>query len=260
MSTILIKLGGSILHDACSLMDALCAELKILQQMGNQIVIVHGGSKAIQEALAIYQIPSEFIAGLRVTSTEAMKVIEMVLVGNMNAFICKKLSLAGIPAFSFSGANQQLFCCESYSEQHGSTGKITAVNNASILHAWSFPGAMPVIAPVGMDAAGNSWNINADTAACLLAENLAVEQLIFLTDQEGIYDQNGNALRHLSKQDLQQCVNNKIVKEGMLVKVNAILDVIHAQFKKILILNGKRENILIDTLVHSHISGTECAL
>lgn len=260
MNTILIKLGGSILHDTYPLMDTLCNELKLLQQMGHRIVIVHGGSKAIHDALTMYHISSEFMDGLRVTSKEAMKIIEMVLVGHINAFISKKLTLAGIPSFALSGANQQLFCCERYSEKHGFTGKITTINTAPVLHAWSYPKAIPVIAPVGMDAFGNTWNINADTAACSLAQSLAVDKLVFLTDQDGIYDQQGNTLSHLSQQDLEQCVNNNLVTDGMLVKVNSILAVMQAKLQKILILNGKRKNVLTNTLVHSHIIGTECAL
>src|SRR5262245_36779124 len=118
MNIILIKIGGSIL-DENYLIDELALDLKVLQDLGYKIVIVHGGSKVISEALKRYQIPSEFIDGLRVTSSQAMKVIEMALFGNLNSFITKKLNTFGRPAIGLSGTCQGLFFCEKYSDNHG---------------------------------------------------------------------------------------------------------------------------------------------
>ncbi len=122
-STILIKLGGSILHDA-ELMRSLCEDIKLIKGCGIKIVLVHGGSKAINKTLAVNSIESKFIDGLRVTSPEAMKIIEMVLCGQVNKSLVRKLNSIGLQAIGLSGSDNNMLLCEPYSLEHGFVGKI----------------------------------------------------------------------------------------------------------------------------------------
>jgi len=258
MKTILIKIGGSILSDP-ELINAFCTEIKILKDLGFRIIIVHGGSKAINKTLARYHIDSKFINGLRVTSAEALQVIEMVLFGHLNPLITKKLNHLGLSAIGLSGATQ-LFFCKKYSEAHGFVGEIKKLNTELIHHLFAFNLSIPVIAPLGIDHQGQTYNINADIAACHLAHALEVDQLLFLTDQEGIYGKDGKTLAHLSAKELKQLIREKIVTDGMQVKAKTILHALEAGLNKILILNGKTKHALVNSLIHSQKIGTECLL
>lgn len=260
-STVLIKLGGSILHNE-ELIQSLCDDLKLLKGAGIKIVLVHGGSKAINQALLIHNIESEFIDGLRVTSKEAMKIIEMVLCGHVNSVLVRKLNSIGISAIGLSGADNSMLRCEYFSSKHGCVGTIKSVNTDPIINVLSQQGmrfsAIPVIAPVGVDYQGNPLNINADWAAYAIGAALQVDKLIYLTDQDGIYDKSGKVISELSEQVLQSMIEDHTVTGGMLAKVNAILAALRSGMNDIHILNGQRRHSLIEELFTVHGIGTVC--
>ncbi|WP_419418439.1 acetylglutamate kinase [Legionella sp. D16C41] len=253
---ILIKAGGSILQDS-SAISTLCGDLKTLLANGYQVALVHGGSKAINEALNIYGIPSEFINGLRVTSQAAMKIIEMVLCGQVNQMLVRALNQFGIKAMGLSGAENQLLHCDYLDEKFGFVGKIKQVNSTDVEQLLA-NNVLPVIATVGVDDKGQAVNINGDIAACHLATALAVDELVYLTDQEGIYNQHGALLSKLSANQLQLLIKKAIVSNGMLVKVNAILNALEQDLDQIRILNGRQHQILVETLLHGKNRGTMC--
>lgn len=259
--TILIKIGGSILHDE-QLIASLCADIKIIKETGCQVILVHGGSKAINESLNIHGIQSEFVDGLRVTSSAAIKVIEMVLCGQVNQLLVKKLNSMGMTAIGLSGSVQQLLLCDYYSTLHGFVGKIKAVNTAIIHHLLSFKNnvqsSIPVIATIGVDQEGNALNINADMAACHIANALNVDQLIYLTDQDGIYDGQGQSFAQLSANNLQTLIHQSIVSGGMLVKAKAVLASLMAGLNQILILNGNIKQVLLEAIFNNKMHGTIC--
>ena len=260
-STFLIKLGGSILNSA-QLIESLCLDLKLLKQAGINIVIVHGGSKAINQSLSSHDIESTFVEGLRVTSFEAMKIIEMVLCGHVNKVLVRKLNSIGMSAVGFSGADHNMLECDFYSKKHGYVGLIKSINQKAIAHLLSKEGvsfnAIPVIAPVGVNAEGDPMNVNADDAASHLANALAVEKLIYLTDQEGVYDQRGALYSELSTNDLEGLVHDGTVKDGMLTKVKAILVALKGNLNHVHILNGSERHVLIKELFTVHGIGTLC--
>jgi acetylglutamate kinase len=256
--TILIKAGGSILHDE-ERTSLLCDDIKSLKEAGFKIILVHGGGKAINEALTIHGIESEFIDGLRVTSAAAIKVIEMVLCGQVNQLLVRKLNHLRVNAIGLSGAENQMLLCDYYSQQHGFVGDIKAVNPFFVNHILASLDSIPVIASIGIDKAGNALNINADMAACHLANSLGVDQLIYLTDQDGIYNDQGKIFSSLSEQNLQQLIHHSIVEGGMLVKVKAILASLKAGLEGIMVLNGKQNQILLDAVLHKKGVGTLCS-
>ncbi len=253
---ILIKMGGSILNDP-NTMALLCNGIKTLKEAGYKIIVVHGGGKAINATLAIHGVQSTFEQGLRITSAAAIKIIEMVLCGQVNQTLVRKLNHTGIDAIGLSGAAHHLLHCTQYSEQHGFVGKIKAVNTMLIKQILSLQ-SIPVIASIGVDDHGQPLNINADMAACQIANALDVQQLIYLTDQDGIYDQNGQVLSQLTADDLQALIQQGVVTDGMLVKAKAILSSLKSGFKKIHILNGHKQQNLHETLFKTSWSGTVC--
>lgn len=143
--TVLIKLGGSLLGDE-PLLQSLCQDLKLLKGIGLNIVLVHGGSKAINQALKTQHIASEFVDGLRVTSADAMAVIEQTLCGQVNPLLVRQLNYAGVPAIGLSGADNGMLQCHALSQVHGQVGSIQALNVDYVCSILA-TGVTPVIAP-----------------------------------------------------------------------------------------------------------------
>ena len=259
--TFLIKLGGSILHND-TLIASLCFDLKLLKQAGINIIIVHGGSKAINQALAEYHAKSEFIDGLRVTSSQNMKIIEMVLCGHVNKLLVRKLNHIGIQAVGLSGSDNNMLQCDHYSKQHGYAGTVNSVNVEPVTQLISAKSnafdVIPVIAPVGVNNKGEAMNVNADHAASHLAIGLKVDKLIYLTDQDGIYDKDKNRLSELSYHDLMALIKDETVYGGMLIKVKAILTALQQHLNSVHILNGSKKHILIQELFTVNGVGTLC--
>ncbi len=255
---VLVKVGGSILHED-GLVTSLCHELKDIVLSGYQVVLVHGGSKAIHEALHLYGVTSTFLDGLRVTTAAAMKVIEMVLCGQINQLLVRKLNSLGVNAIGLSGAHNHLFHCEPYSSEHGFVGEIKSLNTTYLEHLSQFQGSLiPVIATIGVDDAGQAYNINADLAASRLAHALKVKKLIYMTDQEGIYNKEGHVHHQLSKSELSMLIDEKIVTNGMLVKAKSILFALERNFKEVMVLSGQKKNSLIEAVLYQKNGGTVC--
>lgn len=260
--TMLIKLGGSIL-DCPERMKTLCEDLKCLRAAGIALVIVHGGSKAIEQALNAYQLTWEFHQGQRVTTPEMMTVIEMVLSGQVNKQLVRQLNQLNVKAMGFSGVDNRLLLCEQASEQLGLVGAIKQVNTQWIQSfledqlANPHGGMIPVISPVGVDADGQSLNVNADWAASEIATALGVDKLVYLTDQEGIYH-GDKLLSECSSSKLHSLIDANIVQGGMLTKVKTILDAINQGIQQIHILGAKRDHMLIDEIFTDAGVGTLC--
>ena len=259
--TFLIKLGGAILENATNLKH-LCKALKLLTEVGIHIVIVHGGSTAINQVLKQHQIESTFVDGQRVTSLEAMNVIEMVLCGHVNKQIVRQLNHIGIQATGLSGSDNSMLVCDAYSHEHGYVGLIKSVNTQPI--AWVMQSGktavdcIPIIAPIGVNEFGQPMNINADYAACELAIALQVDKLIYLTDQDGILDAHGKVISEISKEALNDLVTKQIVHGGMLTKSKAILVALNAHLNHVHVLNGNHPHALIQELFTTDGVGTLC--
>jgi acetylglutamate kinase len=253
---LLIKAGGSILQDE-QLILSLCADIKAIADRGHKIILVHGGGKAINEALTEHGVASQFIDGLRVTSSFAIEIIERVLYQQVNKNLVSQLNHSGVSAIGLSGAENQMLLCDLYSQQHGYVGDITTVNPTNIKQSCSLD-AIPVIATLGVNKEGEVLNINADMAACHIANTMKVDQLIYLTDQDGIYNHEGKLFPKLNKENLNSLIHHAIVSGGMLVKVNAILASLKAGLNQILVLNGKHKQILLDAILYEKQPGTLC--
>ncbi len=259
---VLIKLGGSVLDDA-ELIKRLCSDLCLLRAAGIQIVLVHGGSKKIEQTLSAHGIQSHFHEGQRVTTPEMVEVIEMALCGHVNRALVRTLNAVGVAAVGLSGTDDNMLQCRQYSEAHGRVGYIEMVNSAIIEQFLSTQtsfasGTIPVISPMGVDNAGDALNVNADWAASCIATALDIQKLIYLTDQDGIYDEKGNVISVLDAGELSKLIETEVVKDGMLTKVNTILNALNQGIDNIHIISAKIQYALIEELFTDRGIGTVC--
>lgn len=260
--TILIKLGGSILDEENSL-KGLCSDMSLLRAVGVSLLIVHGGSKAINAAFDRYCFPIEFQNGSRVTSPEAMDVIESVLSGQVNKSLVRNLHAVSIRAIGLSGVDNRLLQCRAVSDELGRVGEIVEVNVEwlrQLLESQSEAnaGMVPVISSVGIDDEGKSYNVNADWAACRIAAEMKIKKVIYLTDQNGICDRDGKVFSKLNPERMRALKEDGIVQGGMLAKVDTILSALSLGVEHIQVINGKSPHSLIEELFTDRGSGTLC--
>jgi len=244
-----IKCGGSTLS---ALPDSFYNNMKELQAQGNTPVIVHGGGPAISEALAKYNIETEFVHGLRKTTNEVLDVVEMVLSGKMNKEIVRKIQLNKANALGLSGVDGNLIQAEPVcnATEIGFVGEVKHVN-AALIFTVIAAGYIPVIAPIGIDAAGQRYNINADTAAGAVASYLGVRQMVVVTDVPGIMKKfNGvnQVLPSVTLRDINEMIANGDIYGGMIPKVRAAIQCLQGQVQEVIIVDGSEPEVLTKVL------------
>ncbi len=261
---IVVKFGGSVLQDD-QLLKSICEDMAAIRKVGVELLVVHGGGPAINEELKRRGISWNFVEGQRVTTPEMMNVIEMVLCGQVNKRIVRALYLAGIKAVGFSGSDAATLVCKRADERLGQVGVIEHVNTQLIDHAFGLEDelgkrGLPVIAPIGIGRDGNAFNVNADWVGSRIATALGVTKMIFLTDQDGILDGGGKLIPELDAAELEQLIEDAVVKEGMLAKARTILHALQNRVTDVHVLNARRPHALIEELFTDHGSGTVCRL
>jgi len=261
---IVVKLGGSVLQDD-ALLAAICEDLAAIRKVGVAVVLVHGGGPAINEELVLRGIEWSFVDGIRVTTPEMMDVVEMVLCGRVNRRIVRALNIAGLKAVGVSGADAMTLLCRRADERFGQVGEIERVGTQLIERVLEMQDelghrGLPVIAPVGLGKDGLAYNVNADWAASRIATQLGVTKMLFLTDQDGILDNQGRLLPELDAGELEQMIEDGTVKGGMLAKARTILHAIRNKVTDVHVLNARRPNALIEELFTDHGVGTVCRL
>lgn len=243
--TFVMKCGGSTLAE---LPDSFFEDLAKLQQGGVQPIIVHGGGPAISDNLGKLGIETKFVNGLRYTSEEVLDVVEMVLAGSINKSIVRRIGQSGGKALGLSGSDGQLITAQpvAASAEVGLVGDVTAVNTA-LVEGVAKLGYMPVIAPIGVDAQGQRYNINADTAAGAVASELGVERMIVVTDVPGILKTvNGEkrVLPTVTVQEIEDMIQTGEIYGGMIPKVRAAIACIHGKVQEVVIVDGSVPGIL----------------
>lgn len=217
---VVVKIGGSTLgaHDT-SLRDI--AEAR---RRGEAIVIVHGGGATVSGWLQRAGLEARFVRGLRVTDAAALEVVVAVLAGLLNKQLVAQLSSLGAPAIGLSGADSMLLQARRYDEELGYVGTIVRVNPYAIEELLRL-GYLPVIAPVAIEAEGGGQllNTNADTAAGEIAAALKASRLVFLTDVEGVLDDNKSLLPRLSAEEARSLIELGVAGGGMIPKLEAAL-------------------------------------
>lgn len=263
--TIVIKLGGAALQDE-HLVSMICDDLSLIRSVGVKVVLVHGGGPSINDELKIHGIEWSFLNGQRITTPDMMDIVEMVLCGKVNRRIVRTINKTGVKAIGLSGSDASMLLCVPSSKQLGQVGKVETVD-PTLIRSLIEPktdspesGVIPVIAPVGMGRDGNAFNVNADWASTRIAEALGVKKLIFLTDQEGILDENKKLIAELDAGELEQLIEREVVTGGMRAKVETILHALKHGVTHVHVLNAKKPHALIEELFTASGSGTLCRL
>lgn len=250
----MIKLGGHAMTNQ-KLLAAFLENIASLSKKGWQLVIVHGGGPHISSLLFRLNIPSTFIEGLRVTDAETLEAVEMVLCGSVNKALTRYLLKAGAAAAGISGEDGGLFRAKVKNEDLGLVGIITGVNPSLVCSLLS-AGFVPVIAPLALGSDFHPLNVNADTAAGALAAALKADFFILVSDVPGILDKEGKLLPELEKKDAQTLIGDGTISGGMIPKVECCLEALAKGCRNALILDGKRQNSLLDFLEKGIREGT----
>lgn len=265
---VVVKYGGSIVGKDLA---GFAKDIVLMKLVGIKPVIVHGGGRQIERELDRRGVKSEFIAGLRVTDTKTMKAVEKVLGEKINKRIVSEISRNGASAIGMTGASGKTMVVKKadiaeiarqngISIQPGSdlgmVGDIQKVNPA-LIRRYEKQGHIPVIAPIGADGKGNSYNINADHAAGKVASALKAEKLIMLTDVLGIRGKNGHLLSSLTFKQAAALIKKGVISKGMRPKTKCCMEAISEGVGKAHIIDGRTEHALILEIFTDAGIGTE---
>ena len=270
--TMVIKYGGNAMLDE-QLKNDFARDIVLMKLVGMNPVVVHGGGPKINETLSRIGKQSSFVQGMRVTDSETMDVVEMVLGGLINKQIVNLINQHGGNAVGLSGKDgdmiraRKLVFTKDNPELNapeiidiGHVGEVASIDR-SLVDMLVHGDFIPVIAPIGVDSEGQSYNINADLVAGKFAQVLAAEKLIILTNTPGVLDADGKVLTGLSSNEVDELISNGTIHGGMLPKIKSVLDSVKAGVKAAHIIDGRIAHALlleiftdegIGTLIHGH--------
>ena len=248
--TIVVKFGGNAMIDE-DLKNSFARDIVMMKLVGMNPVVVHGGGPQIGELLDKLNIDSHFVNGMRVTDTATMNVVEMVLGGSVNKDIVNLINQNGGKAIGLTGKDGKLIQAKQLKVTHqspemlapeiidiGHVGEVSAINT-DVLDMLRNSDFIPVIAPIGVDSKGNSYNINADLVAGKVAEVLKAEKLMLLTNTAGLLDKKGNLLTGLSTAQVDDLIADGTIYGGMLPKIACALDAVKGGVKRAHIIDGR---------------------
>jgi len=269
--TIVIKYGGHAMVDE-QLKRQFALDVILLKQIGINPVIVHGGGPQINSLLDRLGIKPSYVQGMRVTDGETMDVVEMVLVGKVNKEIVGLINHCGGKAVGLSGRDGDLVCAEKLRVSKkaeeaaqdappelidlGRVGQVTKINTG-VLESLYLQDFIPVIAPVGVGADGQAFNINADLVAGAIAGALNAEKLMLLTDVQGVKDKNGELISTLPRRQLEGLIDDETIAGGMIPKVRCCEDALRRGVGKTCIIDGRVEHSILLEIFTKEGAGTE---
>lgn len=266
--TVVVKYGGNAMLDA-SLKKAVAQDIAELRRNGVNVVIVHGGGPEITGLLKAMNKKSEFVAGLRVTDDETATLAEMALVGKTNPELVNYINRAGVRAVGLNGKDADLFEIRKHLatvyEQGvakqvdiGFVGEVASVRPA-LLRTLLEAGYVPVIAPIGADTDGQTYNINADTAAAAVAAELQADVFLLLTDVEGVfrdYHDKSSLICELTFEEATEMIINGIVDGGMIPKLQACMGALEKGAQLARVVDGRRPHCIVESLMPGNAAGT----
>ncbi len=261
--TVVVKYGGAAMAGD-DRMASFAEDIVLLQFVGIRPVVVHGGGPQIDRVLAALKIPSERKGGLRITSPEAMEVVEMVLGGTVNKRIVALISKFGGKAVGLTGKDGDLIRARKLfvsgeggaAIDLGLVGDVTEVR-PGVIRTLEADGFVPVIAPIGVGPDGEAYNINGDTAAAEVAAALGAEKLILLTDVEGVKDRAGGLVSTMTADAATAAIRAGVITGGMIPKVECGLTALRKGVRKVHVLDGRvPHSVLLEIFTDAGI-GTE---
>jgi acetylglutamate kinase len=264
---IVIKYGGHAMVDPV-LARTFARDMVMLKLCGIHPVVVHGGGPQINRLLDRLQVKSEFREGLRVTDKDTMDIVEMVLAGSINKSIVASIQQAGGRAVGISGKDGNLLIAERYIKKKvdGATGKIEEIDfgfvgephriNTEILDTIIHSDSIPVVAPIGVGEDGESYNVNADTAAGAIATALHAKRLLLLTDVAGVLDGNRELISELTLAEIPPLIADGTITGGMIPKVESCAAVVESGVEGVIVLDGRVPHSVLLELFTPHGVGT----
>lgn len=253
-ATVVIKLGGHAMGSE-EAMDEFARDVVLMRQVGVNPVVVHGGGPMINAMLEKLQIKSEFVNGKRVTDAATMEVVEMVLSGLVNGQIVEAINSQGGRAVGLSGKDAGLITCTQTHPDLGLVGTPDRVN-PQLLRDLGEKEYIPVIAPLGVGADGQTYNINGDTAAGAIASALKADRLLLLTDVSGVKNAAGEVLTQLTASQIREMTADGTIAGGMIPKTETVLDAIENGVRAAVILDGRAPNACLLELFTEHGAGS----
>jgi len=263
--TFVIKYGGAAQKEP-ELKNSFAQDIVLLNFIGIRTIVVHGGGPKISELMKRLGKEPQFIHGHRVTDKDTMEIVEMVLGGVINKEIVQLINAHGGKAIGLTGKDGNLLKTSKknikINEENVDLGYVGEIEHVSIdiLESLHKDGFIPVIAPIGFDKQGNSYNINADTVASSIAVAIGAEKLILLTDVKGISDNSGNHIPTLKINESLKFIEEKIITGGMIPKVYACLNALTGGVKKAHIIDGRVPHSLLLEIFTKKGVGTEIIL
>lgn len=262
--TIVVKYGGNTMIDD-NLKQGFASDVVLLKLVGMNVVVVHGGGPQIETMLQRIGKRGEFVQGMRVTDTETMEIVEMVLGGHVNKDVVNLINRAGGKAVGITGKDgdfisarkMQVLTNGEQSEADidvGHVGEVTHID-PSLIGKLEASGFIPVVAPIGVGNRGETYNINADQVAGKLAEVLKAEKLVFMTNIPGVLNKSGQLVTGVSPQEVEEMMANGTINGGMLPKISSALAAANA-VKSVHIIDGRIEHALLLEILTSHGVGT----
>ena len=264
---IVVKFGGNAMGKK-EYISSFAEDIVLLQQVGMLPIVVHGGGPQIGEMLSKLKIKTEFIDGLRVTDSETIDVVEMVLSGVTNKSIVTAISNAGAKAVGISGKDGNLITAKRLMkiDENSDSNVERAIDlgfvgvpkkiDTQVIKALINEKMIPVIAPVGMGEDGLTYNINADTATGAISAAMKASRMIMLTDVSGVLDEKGKLIPELTINEALDLIKNKVVVGGMIPKLRTCIDAVEGGAEASVIMDGRMPHSLLLELFTEHGVGT----
>ncbi|MFT7594144.1 MAG: acetylglutamate kinase [Paracoccaceae bacterium] len=251
---VVIKLGGHAMGSDAA-MESFARDIVLMQQVGVNPVVVHGGGPMINAMLKRLDIQSEFVNGKRVTDKDTVEVVEMVLSGLVNKRIVQAINAQGGKAVGLSGKDANLMICDQTDPALGFVGT-PAQMDPTLLHNLFANDMIPVIAPLGAGRDGQTFNVNGDTAAGAIAATLKADRLLLLTDVSGVKDADGDVLTELKAEQIRELIREGTIAGGMIPKTETALAAIDGGVRAVVILDGRAPNACLLELYTEHGAGS----
>jgi acetylglutamate kinase len=253
--TVVIKYGGSAMDDP-ALRESFAGDVTLMAMVGIRPVVVHGGGPQISAAMETEGIEPSWVEGLRVTDAATMSVVQRTLVGVINPEIVRFLNGHGATAIGVNGLDADLFRAEPRDARLGYVGDITTVNTG-LIQGMVEQGLVPVVASIARGEDGHVYNVNADTAAGVLATALQAQKLVYLTDVEGVYLDHGDPATLVSRMDLHDLEGILATMDGgMLPKLLSVAHALKGGVAQAHILDGRTQHALLLEVFTSEGIGT----
>ncbi len=250
---IVIKYGGNVFIDR-NIFNNFISDISILNKLGLSIIIVHGGGPRIKRELEKSNIQSKFIRGLRVTDEKIINIVEDVLI-DFNEDIVNSLIEKGSNAVSINTKKNNVIEVIPETEELGFVGKPSKINT-NIIKDIIKVNSVPIISPLGLGKNNQTFNINGDTAAGAIAKSLKCRRLLLMTNVEGVLDKEKKLITEITSSEILEMINNEIITEGMIPKINTCLDAVMNGVTGVGIIDGRKKHSILFELFSDKGAGT----